>query len=212
MLHALLSEVHYPGLGGTPRDFVEYPSQVHEFWVLSRPILDKFAKHYKTGKPMPQALVDKVTRSSKFNQGYATVEYLSAAIIDMELHTRPDGVIDPQTFERETMDRIGAPKQVAMRHRLPQFSHLFASDAYSAGYYSYLWSEVMDADTREAFAEAGDPFDPGVAAKLRKYILSSGNSIDRAEAYRQFRGRDPDVAALLKKRGFPTKPTAPTKK
>jgi peptidyl-dipeptidase Dcp len=161
---------------------------------------------------MPQALVDKVTRSSKFNQGYATVEYLSAAIIDMELHTIPDGVIDPQTFERQTMDRIGAPKQVAMRHRLPQFSHLFASDAYSAGYYSYLWSEVMDADTREAFAEAGDPFDPGVAAKLRKYILSSGNSIDRAEAYRQFRGRDPDVAALLKKRGFPNQPTAPNKK
>jgi peptidyl-dipeptidase Dcp len=206
-LHGLLSEVSYPGLGGTPRDFVEYPSQVHEQWVLARPILDKFARHYKTGKPMPQALVDKVTRSSKFNQGYATVEYLSAAIIDMELHTIPDGVIDPATFERDTMQRIGAPRQVAMRHRLPQFSHLFASDAYSAGYYSYLWSEVMDADTREAFAEAGDPFDPGVAGKLRKYILSPGNSTDRAEAYRQFRGRDPDVGALLNKRGFPNKPS-----
>jgi len=204
-LHGLLSEVSYPGLGVTPRDFVEYPSQVHEQWVLTRPILDKFAKHYKTGKPMPQALVDKVTRSSKFNQGYATVEYLSAAIVDMELHTRPDGVINPETFERETLERIGAPKQVAMRHRLPQFNHLFASDAYSAGYYSYLWSEVMDADTREAFAEAGDLFDPGVAGKLRKFILSPGNSTDRADAYRQFRGRDPDVAALLKKRGFPIK-------
>jgi len=204
-LHGLLSEVNYPGLGGTPRDFVEYPSQVHEQWVLTRPILDKFAKHAKTGKPMPQALVDKITRSSKFNQGYATVEYLSAAIVDMELHTRPDGVIDPETFERETLERIGAPKQVAMRHRLPQFNHLFASDAYSAGYYSYLWSEVMDADTREAFAEAGDLFDPGVAGKLRKFILSPGNSTDRADAYRQFRGRDPDVAALLKKRGFPIK-------
>jgi peptidyl-dipeptidase Dcp len=204
-LHGLLSEVSYPGLGGTPRDFVEYPSQVHEQWVLTRPILDKFAKHYKTGKPMPQALVDKVTRSSKFNQGYATVEYLSAAIVDMELHTKPDGVIDPETFERDTLERIGAPKQVAMRHRLPQFNHLFASDAYSAGYYSYLWSEVMDADTREAFAEAGDVFDPGVAGKLRKYILAPGNSTDRGEAYRQFRGRDPDVAALLKKRGFPIK-------
>ena len=204
-LHGLLSEVSYPGLGGSPRDFVEYPSQVHEQWVLTRPILDKFAKHAKTGKPMPQALVDKVTRSSKFNQGYATVEYLSAAIVDMELHTKPDGVIDPESFERDTLVRIGAPKQVAMRHRLPQFSHLFASDAYSAGYYSYLWSEVMDADTREAFAEAGDVFDPGVAAKLRKYILSPGNSTDRGEAYRQFRGRDPDVAALLKKRGFPIK-------
>jgi peptidyl-dipeptidase Dcp len=204
-LHALVSEVTYPGLGITPRDFVEYPSQVHEQWVLTRPILDKFARHYQTGKPMPQALVDKVTRSSKFNQGYATVEYLSAAIVDMELHTRPDGVIDPQTFERETLDRISAPRQVAMRHRLPQFSHLFASDAYSAGYYSYLWSEVMDADTREAFAEAGDLFDPTVAGKLRTYILAPGNSTDRAEAYHQFRGRDPDVAALLKKRGFPIK-------
>jgi peptidyl-dipeptidase Dcp len=202
-LHGLLSEVKYPGFGGTPRDFVEYPSQVHEQWVLARPVLDKFARHYKTGKAMPQALVDKVTRSSKFNQGYATVEYLSSAIVDMELHTRPDGVIDPETAEREILERIGAPKQVAMRHRLPQFNHLFSSDGYSAGYYSYLWSEVMDADTREAFAETGDVFDPTVAGKLRKYILAPGNSTDRAEAYRQFRGRDPDVSALLKKRGFP---------
>jgi peptidyl-dipeptidase Dcp len=208
-LHALLSEVRYPGLGGTPRDFVEYPSQVHEYWVLTRPILDKFARHYKTGKPMPQALVDKVTRSSKFNQGYATVEYLSSAIVDMELHTRADGAIDAETFERDTLEKIGAPHEVAMRHRLPQFSHLFASDAYSAGYYSYLWSEVMDADTRDAFAETGDPFDPAIAGKLRKYILAPGDSTDRAEAYRAFRGRDPDVTALLKKRGFPTGAAAP---
>ncbi|MBC7978157.1 MAG: M3 family metallopeptidase, partial [Myxococcales bacterium] len=202
-LHGLLSEVAYPGLSGTPRDFVEYPSQVHEQWVLTRPILDRFAKHYKTGKAMPQALVDKVTRSSKFNQGYATVEYLSSAIVDMEIHIKPDGVVDPKTIEADTLKQIGAPHEVAMRHRLPQFNHLFSSDAYSAGYYSYLWSEVMDADTREAFAEAGDVFDPTVAGKLRKFILASGNSIDRAEAYRLFRGRDPDVSALLKKRGFP---------
>jgi peptidyl-dipeptidase Dcp len=188
----------------TPRDFVEYPSQVHEMWVLSRPVLDKFAVHYQTGKPMPQELVDKVEASSKFNQGYSTVEYLSAAIVDMELHTRPDGITDPDAFERETLAKIGAPKEVAMRHRLPQFNHLFTSDAYSAGYYSYLWSEVMDADTREAFAEAGNPFDKATAAKLRKYILAPGNSTDRIEAYRQFRGRDPEVQALLKKRGFPT--------
>jgi peptidyl-dipeptidase Dcp len=202
-IHGLVSEVAYPGLRTTPRDFVEYPSQVHEQWVLARPILDGFAKHYKTGKPMPQALVDKVVRASKFNQGYATVEYLSSAILDMELHTKPDGVVDPAAFERETLARIGAPLEVAMRHRLTQFNHLFTSDAYSAGYYSYLWSEVMDADTREAFAEAKDPFDPTVAAKMKKYILAPGNTTDRAEAYRQFRGRDPDVAALLKKRGFP---------
>jgi len=204
-LHGLLSEVNYPSLAGTPRDFVEYPSQVHEQWVLARPVLDAFAKHYKTGKPMPQALVKKVDASSKFNQGYGTVEYLSSAIVDMELHTRADGVVEPAAFERDTFQKIGAPKEVVMRHRLPQFNHLFTSDSYSAGYYSYLWSEVMDADTREAFAEAGDVFDPKTAEKLRKFILAPGNSTDRTEAYRQFRGRDPDVSALLKKRGFPIK-------
>lgn len=203
-LHGLLSEVSYPGLSVTPRDFVEYPSQVHEMWVLTRPVLDRFALHYKTRQPMPQALVDKVVASSKFNTGYTTVEYLSAAIVDMELHTLPSGIVDPDAFERETLQRIGAPKEVAMRHRLPQFNHLFASDAYSAGYYSYLWSEVMDADTREAFVEAGNVFDKTTADKMRKYILAPGNSSDRAEAYRQFRGRDPDIQALLKKRGFPT--------
>jgi peptidyl-dipeptidase Dcp len=204
-LHGLLSEVNYPGLATTPRDFVEYPSQVHEQWVLSPPVLDKFARHYQTGAPMPKALLAKVEKSSKFNQGYATVEYLASALVDMELHTRPDGTVDPDAFERETMTRIGAPREVAMRHRLPQFGHLFTSDSYSAGYYSYLWSEVMDADTRQAFIEAGDLFDPTVAGKLRTYILAPGNSTDRAEAYRQFRGRDPDVKALLVKRGFPTK-------
>ncbi len=203
-LHGLLSEVNYPGLAGTPRDFVEYPSQVHEMWVLTRPVLDRFALHYQTKQPMPQELVDRVVRSSKFNQGYATVEYLSAAIVDMELHTRADGIVDPDAFERETLARIGAPKEVAMRHRLPQFLHLFSSDAYSAGYYSYLWSEVMDADTREAFAETGNVFDKATAEKMKKYILAPGNTTDRAEAYRQFRGRDPEVQALLKKRGFPT--------
>ena len=202
-LHGLLSQVSYPGLAGTPRDFVEFPSQVHEMWVLTRPVLDQFALHYKTKQPMPQALLDKVAASSKFNTGYATVEYLSAAIVDMELHTLPDGVVDPDAFERDTLARIGAPKEVVMRHRLPQFNHLFTSDGYSAGYYSYLWSEVMDADTREAFAETGDVFDKATAAKMVEYILAPGNTTDRAEAYRQFRGRDPDVQALLKKRGFP---------
>jgi peptidyl-dipeptidase Dcp len=202
-LHGLLSEVNYPGLGGTPRDFVEYPSQVHEQWVLSPPILERFALHSETGKPMPKALLDKVAKSEKFNQGYATVEYLSAAIVDLELHLVADGVVDANAFEESTLQRIGMPREVAMRHRLPHFLHLFSSDAYSAGYYSYLWSEVMDADTRKAFEEAGDVFDPTIAAAMRKYILAPGNSTDRAEAYRQFRGRDPDVTALLEKRGFP---------
>jgi peptidyl-dipeptidase Dcp len=202
-LHSLLSEVTYPGLASTPRDFVEYPSQVHELWVLTRPVLDRFALHYKTRKPMPQKLIDKVDASKKFNQGYVTVEYLSSAILDMTMHTTPGGTIDAASFERDTLARIGAPREVAMRHRLPQFLHLFSSDSYSAGYYSYLWSEVMDADTREAFAEAGNVFDPATAAKLRRYILAPGNSTDRGQAYREFRGRDPQVNALLKKRGFP---------
>jgi peptidyl-dipeptidase Dcp len=203
-LHGLLSEVNYPDLGTVPRDFVEYPSQVNEHWVLTRPVLDKFARHYQTGAAMPQALLDKVKASEKFNQGFDVVEYLAAAIVDMDIHTRPDGVIDPDAFEREDLARIGMPKEIVLRHRLPQFSHLFSSDSYSAGYYSYVWSAVMDADTWKAFLEAGNPFDQATAKRMREYILAPGNSTDRAEAFRQFRGRDPDVNAYLEDKGFPT--------
>lgn len=203
-MHGLLQDVKYPGLSGTPRDFVEYPSQVNERWLLTREVLDRFAKHYTSGESMPQVLVDKVRESEKFNQGYATVEYLAAAIADMDLHTKPDGDVDAAAFERDVLKRIGMPKEIALRHRLPQFLHLFSSDAYSAGYYSYLWSDVMAADTWQAFIEKGGPWDKAVANRLRKHILSDGNSIDRAEAYRRFRGRNPDVKALLEKRGFPT--------
>lgn len=203
-LHGLLNTGTYPGLAGTPRDFVEFPSQVHENWVLTRQILDRFAKHYKTGQPMPQALVDKVRNASKFNQGYATVEYLSSAIVDMKLHLLKDGVVDPDRFERETLIEIGAPAEIAMRHRLPQFNHLFTSDAYSAGYYSYLWSDVMASDAWAAFEETGNPWDPTTARRFKDIILAQGNVIDREDAYRDFRGRDPDVDALLKNRGFPT--------
>jgi peptidyl-dipeptidase Dcp len=203
-LHGLLSEVNYPGLAGTPRDYVEYPSQVHEHWVLSRPILDQFARHYQTGQPMPQALVDRVHNASTFNQGYITVEYLSSALVDMSLHNRPEAISDPDAFERETLASIGMPREIVMRHRLPQFGHLFSSDSYSAGYYSYLWSEVMDADTWEMFESTGNVWDPTAAAGMRNIILAPGNTTDRAEAYRQFRGRDPDVDALLRVRGFPT--------
>lgn len=204
-IHYLVSNVRYPGLGNTPRDYVEYPSQVNEHWVLTRPVLDRFAKHYQTGEAMPQALVAKVRASEKFNQGYATVEYLSSALVDMAMHNRPEGVADAAAFEKATLSRIGMPAEVAMRHRLPQFNHLFSSDAYSAGYYSYLWSEVMDADTWKAFEESGNVFEPALAAKMKAIILAPGNSTDRAEAFRQFRGRDPDVNALLEVRGFPTK-------
>lgn len=203
-LHSLLSEVNYPGLAVTPRDYVEFPSQVHEHWVLTRPILDRFARHYESGAPMPQALVDRINNAATFNQGYETVEYLSSAMVDMALHNRAEPITDPDAFERETLAAIGMPSEIAMRHRLPQFGHLFSSDSYSAGYYSYLWSEVMDADTWEYFEQSGNVFDPTIAAGMRNIILGEGNSSDRAEAYRRFRGRDPDVNALLRVRGFPT--------
>ncbi len=204
-IHYYLSDVYYPSFGGTPRDFVEYPSQVNENWLLTPQVLSRFAKHYKTGQPMPKSLLDKIDASSKFNQGFATVEYLSSALVDMALHRQPDGVVDPDKFERDTLAQIGMPREIVMRHRLPQFNHLFSSDAYSAGYYSYLWSETMDADTWAAFEQTGNPFDKATADRFRQTLLSTGNETDRAEAYRAFRGRDPDVTELLRKRGFPTK-------
>ena len=203
-IHGLLSNTYYPSLAGTPRDFVEYPSQVHENWVLTPEILNRFALHYQTRQPMPAALIERVQRARQFNQGFATVEYLSSALVDMALHTRPDGVVDADAFERETLTRLGMPREIVMRHRLPQFGHLFSSDAYSAGYYSYLWSETMDADTWAAFEESGNVWDPATAQRFARTLLSTGNETDRAEAYRAFRGRDPDVNALLRKRGFPT--------
>ncbi len=202
-IHYLLVDVKYPSLGGSQRDFVEYPSQVNENWLLTRPILEKFARHYQTGEPMPATLVDKIKKADTFNQGFATVEYLSSALVDMKLHLDPNGVIDPDAFEKKALAEIGMPKEMVMRHRLPQFGHLFSSDSYSAGYYSYLWSETMDADTWAAFEEAGNPFDRKIADSFRINLLSTGNETDRAEAYRKFRGRDPDVTALLKRRGFP---------
>ncbi len=204
-VHYLNSEVRYPAFNGAQRDFVEYPSQVMENWLLTRPVLDRFALHYKTKQPMPKALVDKIERASTFGQGFSTVEYLSSALVDMKLHLQPGGVVNVDTFERQTLAELGMPREMTMRHRLPQFGHLFSSDAYSAGYYSYLWSETMDADTWAAFEETGNPFDKATAERFRTLILASGNQTDRTEAYRQFRGRDPDVTALLKRRGFPLK-------
>ena len=203
-LHYLLSNAKYLGLSETPSDYVEMPSQVLENWVLTRPVLDRFARHYQTGAPMPQELVEKVRAAAKFNQGYLTAEYLSAAIVDMRLHTLPNGITDPRKFEQNLMAEIGAPREVAMRHRLPQFLHLFSSDEYSAGYYSYLWADVMASDVWAAFEESGDVFNPKLARAMRDYLLAPLNSYDRGEAFRQFRGRDPRVEALLERRGFPT--------
>ncbi len=203
-LHSLLGNVYYPGLAGTPRDFVEYPSQVNENWLLTPDVLNRFAKHYKTGEVIPAALVEKIEKASTFNQGFDTVEYLSSAIVDMQLHNRDTPVTDPDAFERDTLASLGMPKEIVMRHRLPQFNHLFSSDAYSAGYYSYLWSETMDADTWAAFEETGNVWDKATADKFRTILLETGNETDRKEAYKAFRGRDPDVNALFKRRGFPT--------
>jgi peptidyl-dipeptidase Dcp len=203
-IHYLLVDVRYPNFAGAQRDFVEYPSQVNENWLLTREVLDRFARHYRTKAPMPQALIDKIEKAATFNQGFATTEYLSSALVDMAIHRDPDGVIDPDKIERETLARLGMPKELVMRHRLPQFNHLFSSDAYSAGYYSYLWSETMDADTWAAFEEAGSRWDKATATRFKTMLLATGNETDRTEAYRAFRGRDPDVKALMKKRGFPT--------
>lgn len=203
-LHGLNSSVTYPSLSGTAvaRDYVEFPSQLMEHWLSTPEVLQKFAVHYQTGKPIPQALVDKIDRSKTFNQGFSTVEYLAAAILDMKLHLLGDKTIDARTFEKEALTEIGMPREIVLRHRLPQFLHVFSSDAYSAGYYSYLWSDVITADAFGAFTEAGGPYDRKVADRLRKNVFSVGNTIDPAEGYRKFRGRDPKVEALMKKRGF----------
>ncbi|MGB7405432.1 MAG: M3 family metallopeptidase, partial [Pacificimonas sp.] len=205
-LHYLSNQVNYPTLAGTPRDFVEFPSQVHENWVLTPEVLDQYARHYETGEAMPQELIDKLNAARTFNQGFATVEYLADAIVDMQLHQNPNppADFDADAFEREALEELGMPEEIVLRHRLPHFSHLFSSDAYSAGYYSYLWSDVMASDAWAAFEETGDPWDPETAAKFQSIILATGDAIDRAEAYRQFRGRDPQVEALLENRGFPT--------
>ncbi|RMG03608.1 MAG: M3 family peptidase [Acidobacteria bacterium] len=205
-LHGLCSNVTYPSLSGTnvPRDYVEFPSQLLEHWLSTPEVLQRFAVHYKTGKPIPQDLVQKIKRASTFNQGFATVEYLASALVDMKIHLAASEVdrIDPKRFEKETLEQLGMPREIVMRHRLPQFAHIFSDDGYSAGYYSYLWSDVITADAYEAFAEAGGPYDKNVANRLVKYVFSVGNTIDPAEGYRLFRGRDPKVEALMRKRGF----------
>jgi len=206
-LHGLSSNVTYPTLSGTnvARDYVEFPSQLLEHWLSTPEVLQKYALHYQTGKPIPQELVDKIKKAGTFNEGFATTEYLASALVDMKLHLAGDKKIDPDKFERETLAVLGMPHEIVMRHRTPQFGHVFSSDGYSAGYYSYLLSDVITADAFGAFVEGKGPYDKEVGARLVKYIFSVGNTIDPAEAYRMFRGRDPKVEALMKKRGFPVK-------
>jgi peptidyl-dipeptidase Dcp len=202
-LHGLLSDVTYPSISGTAvsRDFVELPSQLYEHWLSTREVLEKHALHYKTGKPMPKALRDRLFAARNFNQGFATVEYTSSALVDMALYSVEGNPIgDVEGFERETLKDIGMPDEIVMRHRIPHFMHIMSG--YAAGYYSYLWSEVMDADAFTAFEETGDVFHRATAKKLYEYIYSAGNRRDPHAAYVAFRGRPPKIDSLLKKRGL----------
>lgn len=204
-LHGLLSDVTYPMIAGTnvARDFVEFPSQLFEHWLEQRDILQRFAVHYRTGEPMPEALMERLLEARGHNQAFAAVEYLASAIVDLELHLQPDPAgFDAAACEAEALKRIGIPEGIVMRHRLPHFGHLFSGEAYAAGYYSYMWSEVLDADGFGAFEEAGDIFDPETARRLRRHIYSAGNRLEPDEAFRAYRGRDPRAAALLEKRGL----------
>jgi peptidyl-dipeptidase Dcp len=204
-LHGMLSNVTYPLLAGTSvsSDFVELPSQLYEHWLEVPEILEKYARHARTDEPMPKALLDRLLATRTYGQGFATVEYTACALVDLDLHERKnDTPLDVGAFERLDLARLRMPAEIVMRHRLPHFSHLFSGGGYAAGYYSYMWSEVLDADAFEAFEETGDAFDPATAQRLRDYIYSAGNLRDPAEAYKAFRGRLPAVDALLKKRGL----------
>jgi len=203
-LHGLCSNVTYPSLAGTSvaRDYVEFPSQLLEHWLATPEVLNKFALHYKTNQPLPQVLVDRIEKASNFGEGFATVETISSSLIDMKLHltTTP---IDPHKFEKETLDALQMPSEIVMRHRIPQFGHIFSSDGYAAGYYSYLWADVINADAWEAFTEGKGPYDKAVAKRLYDTVFSVGNTIDQEKAYENFRGRAPKSDALMRARNFP---------
>jgi peptidyl-dipeptidase Dcp len=204
-LHGMLSDVTYPSLSGTNvfTDFVELPSQLYEHWQEQPQVLRQFARHYQTGEPLPDDLLKRFLAARKFNQGFATVEFVSSALIDLEFHTQPASASrDVRAFERQELEKIGMPAEISLRHRPQQFGHIFSGDHYASGYYSYMWSEVMDADAFGAFEEAGDIFDPAVAKRLHDDIYSSGGSRDPEDAYVAFRGREPEPDALLRRRGL----------
>lgn len=210
-LHGMLSDVTYPSLSGTSvfTDFVELPSQLYEHWQEQPQVLRQFAKHYQTGEPLPDDLLKRFLAARKFNQGFATVEFVSSALIDLEFHTQPaEASRDVGAFEKAELEKIGMPVEIALRHRPTQFGHIFSGDHYASGYYSYMWSEVMDADAFGAFEEAGNIFDPAVAKRLLDDIYSSGGSRDPEDAYVAFRGREPEPDALLRRRGLLETPEA----
>lgn len=205
-LHGLFTQCTYPNMAGASAlDFIELPSQINEHWFRTPELLSRFALHYKTGKPLPQGLVDKIKKAGTFNEGFHTMEYLASAVIDMKLHMAGGAVIDPAAFEKEELTKLGMPEEIVMRHRIPQFGHIFSNavGSYEAGYYAYLWSDSLTADAWEAFTEAKGPWDKTVAARFKKEILAVGNTRDQAESFRIFRGRDVKSNALMRKRGFP---------
>jgi peptidyl-dipeptidase Dcp len=210
-LHGMLSDVTYPSLSGTSvfTDFVELPSQLYEHWQEQPQVLRQFARHYQTGEPLPDDLLNRFIAARKFNQGFATVEFVSSALIDLEFHSQPASASqDVRAFERAELEKIGMPAEISLRHRPQQFAHIFSGDHYASGYYSYMWSEVMDADAFGAFEEAGNIFDPATAKRLHDDIYSSGGSRDPEDAYVAFRGREPEADALLRRRGLLETPEA----
>jgi peptidyl-dipeptidase Dcp len=202
-LHQMLSDVTYGFIAGTSvaRDFVELPSQLYEHWLEVPQVLDQHARHHETGAPMPPALRDRLLAASTYDQGFSTVEFIASAMVDLEFHAGPPPA-DPMQKEAQVLVAIGMPRAIRMRHATPHFAHVFSGDGYSSGYYSYMWSEVMDADAFAAFEEAGDAFDPGVAERLERHILSAGGSAEADELYTRFRGRMPGVEPLLRGRGL----------
>ncbi|MCX7549036.1 M3 family metallopeptidase [Xanthomarina sp. F1114] len=203
-LHFFSSNVKYPSLNGGVRDYTEFQSQLLERWLSTDQVINKYLVHYKTGEPIPAELVKKIKKASTFNQGFGTTEYLASALIDMKLHLADPTDIDIAKFERETLDELGMPKELPMRHRTPQFGHVFSGEGYATAYYGYMWADVLTADASEAFRDApGGFYDQEMADKLVKYLFAPRNAMDPADAYRQFRGRDAEIDALMRDRGFP---------
>ncbi|WP_044889556.1 M3 family metallopeptidase [Myxococcus hansupus] len=209
-LHGLNSNVAYPSLAGTRvvRDYAEFPGKLFERWVSTPEVLDRFARHHVTGTPMPAALLAKIQKAAAFNQGFYTMDFLTSARVEMQLHLAATPPKDPVAFEQATLARMGAPEEVGMRFRMAHFGHVFASNAYAAGYYRYLWADVLAADAYDAFAGKTRPQVRQAANRLRQHVLSVGNTVDPFEGYRAFRGRDADAGALLRERGFPEAPPA----
>jgi peptidyl-dipeptidase Dcp len=202
-LHSFMRDVHYQGVSGVERDFVELPSQINEHWAFEPEVLAVYAKHYQTGETIPMELVKKIQESAKYGQGFATVEYLAASLTDMDLHTLksvPDD-LNVMDFEAEKLKERGIPSQILPRYRVTNFSHTMGG-GYTAGYYSYIWAEVLDADGFEAFKETGDIFNQEMAEKFRKYVLTPGGIDDGMTMYKNFRGREPQIDALLRNRGL----------